>query len=197
MQAVQAVRSDIKSNDTRTLPQDLVIPFRAWLEARGVAVSDSGGGQYFRVRLEGQQRWLAIERGKGGAPVTPVALRNLIGDFLQDPSALVLRTVAPAPAVSDENPNFQILPLGAVPAPAAANKPRVRCKGAGCAKAVPPAPTEDAQYLSDLRDDFALHAPFSFDGLIHVNEETLESLVQLRWQYADLMMKHRPPVYGD
>ncbi|MCK2122081.1 hypothetical protein [Pseudomonas sp. PNPG3] len=68
-----------------------------------------------------------------------------------------------------ERRSAQVLPIGAIPAPRQARD------------------SEDAQYLSDLRDDFALHAP-----LWQQHSESLESFAKRRWAYADAMMKARP-----
>lgn len=54
------------------------------------------------------------------------------------------------------------------------------------------APVADPQHLEDLRDDFAIHCP-----LTQAAEESLTAFAIRRWQYADLMMKSRQPLYAD
>lgn len=57
------------------------------------------------------------------------------------------------------------------------------------------ASTAKAQYLSDLRDDLALHAPFNLPECF--TQEQLERHIKCRWAYADLMIKHRTTKAGD
>lgn len=212
---MQAVQNDtIKANDNGLFAADMAGKFRKWLEANGYPVRDSGAGQFFQVRLPSGNRWLAVERGKGGSIVTPVVLREVIDTFLS--GSVSAKTLALAVASGNHtqtkptqaattapasngatSKNFHVMPVGTTLVHDAPG-----CKSQSCASAAPtPAPVEDAQYLSDLRDDFALHAPIPFPALyastgLPVDEEMLVH-VQLRWRYADLMMKYRTTMSGE
>lgn len=50
----------------------------------------------------------------------------------------------------------------------------------------------DLEHLQDLRDDFAIHCPFSMS-----EDEDLAAFAVRRWAYADQMMASRLPQYAD
>ena len=162
-------------NDTGMLNAEQVPAFRAFLVENGVEVRDSGAGQFCHVRLPQQSRWWPIERGRAGAPVTPEVLRGHINQFKLRPSLATCPatiTVPPLPG----NAQFDNLPAP-VPAP-------VSPAGA----TITPLP----RYLSDLRDDFALHAP-----LVQQENESLAAFADRRWEYADVMISARTTKAGD
>lgn len=56
----------------------------------------------------------------------------------------------------------------------------------------PPMSARQSEYLRDLRDDFALRAP-----LVMAEGESMAAFADRCWSFADLMIKHRPPMTGD
>lgn len=50
--------------------------------------------------------------------------------------------------------------------------------------------TEHQRYLTDLRDDMAMHAP-----LVQLENETLAAFCKRRWEYATVMIANRPNEY--
>ena len=72
------------TNDSGLLKADQMPAFRAYLASvPGVVVRDGGAGQFFHVRLPDLPRWLPIERGAAGVPVTPQQLRGLVDVFVR------------------------------------------------------------------------------------------------------------------
>jgi hypothetical protein len=200
---MNAVAGDIKTNDAGLLQPEQMPGFRTWLENYGVAVRDGGAGQHFHVRIDGK-RWLPVERGKAGVAVTPVAMRPLIDAYITatSPSTLLVAgadvttlkgSTAPSPArpVIDRRTPRSADQIMSESVALATDKKRAREQ-----QALERQYQADKQYLSDLRDDFAVHAPFSHGGFPNEPGD-LERLVQLRWQYADLMMQARAAKVGD
>lgn len=151
-------------NDIGLLTAEQIPLFRAFLESKAMPVRDSGSGQFFHVRPAGSTRWLPIERGRAGAPVTPKVLRTWVDAFNEAPLSV------------------HALPLGAVPALTQISS----CQGAQ--KSAAPL----SRYLSDLRDDFALHAPLLWDDELSALENA-----NRRWEYADVMLATRTTQDGD
>lgn len=151
--------------DSAQLSIEQIQAFRKFLEACGLTVRDGSGDQFFHARLPGAKRWTPVERGRGGVPKTPGVLRTYLDNFLSEP--------APAP---EAVPSSTCLGIYA---------------GDDCALLT----DKDAQYLSDLRDDFALHAPLTIPGF--ASRTDLQDHVNARWEYADLMMAARAAKYGD
>ena len=254
MQAKQSVAVERRApgativNDIGLLSAEQIPAFWTFLVESGLQVRDSGAGQFFHVRLPELPRWLPIERGRAGAPVTPDVLRPFIASFLKKPLDRVMgevraarqaaeRVVARAafaqPVVVEPAAYNLDLPtlLGQAEAPARAamnavaelsphlaiNAPvthefqsfgeqravqRALKAPAPAAQvvshqgqALKSAPTDDAQYLSDLRDDFALHAPITLTK--NATKHDLEVHVSNRWEYADMMMAARTTKAGD
>lgn len=163
--------SAIIVNDTGLLNADQVPAFRAFLEASGLEVRDSGAGQFFHFRLADTKRWLPVERGRAGAPVTPNVLRPFIEQFTGRPP----RVVSPIQIVA------------ALPVADAALKTREKPCSLSCQPRPAfkePAPLD--AYLSDLRDDLALHAP-----LQQLPKESVLAFAIRRWEYADVMLATR------
>lgn len=222
-------------NDIGLLNAEQIPAFRVYLEESGLLVRDSGAGQFFHVRLPELPRWLPIERGRAGAPVTPDVLRPFVASFLKRPLDSVMGEVRAARQAAERavaraalaQPLTQLLEQAEAPAhaamnavaelaPLAINAPvthefqslgeqraaqRALTAPAPAAQTLKPAPTDDAQYLSDLRDDFALHAPFTWNDIngtvAGAEDDGLEYFVQLRWRYADLMLAARTTKAGD
>lgn len=191
-------------NDIGLLNAEQIPAFRVYLEESGLQVRDSGAGQFFHVRLPELPRWLPIERGRAGAPVTPDVLRPFVASFLKKPLDSVMgevraarqaaeRAVARAafaqPVVVEPatDPSGLALFLGQAEAPARAAMAEVAPFVVDSL-----ASTAEAQYLSDLRDDLALHAPLSWNGF-----ESLRDFAIRRWQYADMMLATRTTKAGD
>jgi hypothetical protein len=162
--------------------------FRVYLEESGLLVRDSGAGQFFHVRLPELPRWLPIERGRAGAPVTPDVLRPFVASFLKKPLDSAIGDVRAVRYAAERAVARAALALPVSVAPALESIPLIDPQ-------LSPAPTDDAQYLSDLRDDFALHAPIPLPALF--TQEQFERHVKGRWAYADLMMAARTTKAGD
>lgn len=159
----QAIR--VRVNDIGLLGIEQMPAFRQYLEAKGVPVRDSGSGQFFSVRLPGELRWLAIERGAAGFPVTSDKLRPFITGFIN------------VPEVQSDRPAEELIEAAmqhSLRQPRPAAKPAL------------------SGYLSDLRDDFALHAP-----LYQGEAESLSAFANRRWEYADEMIKARSVMSGE
>lgn len=207
MQQVAATTTIV--NDIGLIDAVQVPAFRAFLEQKGLQVRDGGAGQFFHARLADLPRWLPIERGKAGAPVTPALLRSFVDQFV-DQRATPHGESAEARSVRQSAERAVAraalsLPRECAPVEPAESEP---CKTAICTNAVacrPPVtlqggqprkpPVEDAQYLSDLRDDFALHAPIALPESF--TTEQLKRHIDGRWRYADLMMLARHTQAGD
>lgn len=176
----QVAATTIIVNDSGLLTADQIPAFRAFLVAEGFEVRDSGAGQFFHARFPGAQRWLPIERGRAGAPVTPQVLRQYVTSFQTQPPA-----GATGKARSDR-PGELAAARAALSLPVAVPTP--------AADVAEPAPTPAplSRYLSDLRDDLALHAP-----LFQMPDESLRSFAIRRWEYADVMISTRTTKAGD
>ena len=196
-------------NDTGLLNAEQIPAFRAYLVESGLQVRDSGAGQFFHVRLPELARWLPIERGRAGAPVTPDVLRPFIASFLKLPLATAIGEVRAARQAAERAVarTALVLPVECAPVEGLRIDPAngqdksvetvVRCNKGAVQEVIDirkPAMTDDAQYLSDLRDDFAVHAP-NLAHFGHIGDMT--ELVRLRWEYADLMMAARTTKAGD
>lgn len=153
-------------NDIGLLTADQVPAFRDYLVSIGVEVRDAGAGQFCHVRLPGAARWLPIERGRADAPVTPSAIRELVCDFHKK----TLNEGRSAGAAG----NMQLTQISSFQGEA--NDSRLAL----------------STYLSDLRDDLALHAP-----LVQLANESLRAFAIRRWEYADLMLATRTTKAGD
>jgi hypothetical protein len=196
-------------NDIGLLNAGQIPAFRVYLEESGLLVRDSAGsGQFFHVRLPELPRWLAIERGCGGAPVTPDVLRPFVASFLKKPLDSAIgevraarqsaeRAVAraalalPASVVGAAEPALESVHATVTRKLQAAASESWRQPGH--APVAAPAPL--SRYLSDLRDDLALHAPIS----LPVNpsaDDMLHNAIR-RWAYADMMLATRTAKAGD
>lgn len=207
MQNVAATTTIV--NDIGLVSAEQIPAFRAYLVESGLRVRDSGPGQFFHVcwAYSGRTRWLPIERGRAGAPVTPQLLRPLVDSFLKNPLDRAVgevraerqaaeRVVARA-ALDLPRECAPVEPLALDPASGQDKSFEVVvCTKQGKSLEVIDIrkPDADAQYLSDLRDDFAVHAP-TLAHFGHVGD--LAELVRLRWEYADLMMAARTTKAGD
>ena len=168
-------------NDIGLLKAEHIPQFRSFLESKGVQVRDAGTGQFCHIRMPNLPRWMPIERGRGGAPVTPTALRSLMDEFLL------------CDGVKEANQNFQILPVDAVPVAREAEQSAVTSlQGVAFMPPLAERPAPLSRYLNDLRDDLALHAP-----LVQLANETVRSFAIRRWEYADLMLATRTTTAGD
>lgn len=170
----QAASTAAIVNDIGLLNAEQMPDFRAFLASKGLPVRDGGGGQFFHVRLPDAPRWMPIERGRAGAPVTPVALRPYVDEFACLPSVYVL---------SDTSRQFHLVP-GALDRPAT-----LSAVASFQGEAKNPALS---RYLSDLRDDLALHAPVPWDRQLTVEQNAMR-----RWEYADGMLATRTTQAGD
>lgn len=188
-------------NDTGLLNAEQIPAFRAYLVESGLQVRDSGAGQFFHVRLPELARWLPIERGRAGAPVTPDVLRPFIASFLKLPLATAIGEVRAARHAAERNVARAALAQPVVAAPVAQFQEQAEAPARAAMADVAPfvvdslASTAETQYLSDLRDDFALHAPIPLPALF--TQEQFERHVKGRWAYADLMMAARTTKAGD
>lgn len=190
-----------------SLSTEQLLEFRKFLEVSGLTVRDGSGDQFFHVRLPGSPRWVPVERGRGGSPVIRGGLQAYLDRFLSCPApALEALRIRAGRADSfagagDETPPTPQLGKSAqdFPMPARCTKTPVTDQGSAIQVTRQLCPTaksvDEAQYLSDLRDDFALHAPVVLPEVF--TAEQLERFVQLRWRYADLMIKHRTTMAGD
>lgn len=206
MQNVAATTTIV--NDSGLVRADQIPAFRAYLEESGLQVRDApGAGQFFHVRSPDNARWLPIERGRAGAPVTPQVLRSYVDGFLRTPLDSAVGQVRAQRQAAERavaraalaQPTAVDVPAGNSDAPLVLfagvkegkDGPEVRVSSRQGQTLTSP---DDAQYLSDLRDDFAVHAP----NLGHfANVGDLAELVRLRWEYADLMMAARTTQAGD
>ena len=161
--------------------------FQKYLESAGHEVRTGGAGQFCHVRLRESARWLPIERGRGGAPVTPLALREEVNSFLHAQRSMLSGVLATEIAQRSGSRGK------ASPSAPAANDPPPKSLVVS-SNGETRAPIDDAQYLSDLRDDFAVHAP-NLDRFSQTGD--MADLVRLRWEYADLMMAARSNTSGD
>lgn len=161
-------------NDIGLFKAELIPQFRSFLESKGMQLRDAGAGQYFHVRLPDFPRWMPIERGRAGAPVTPAALRPYVQEFL--------RLVGELP---DSQRNFHILPL----------QPDGRLIPIASLQGEAKKPAAMSRYLSDLRDDLALNAPISLSK--NATEDDLRNHAINRWAYADMMLATRTTQDGD
>lgn len=198
--ATTTIVNDIGLFDAQQIPA-----FRAFLEKQGLQVRDGGAGQFFHARLPDLARWLPIERGKAGAPVTPALLRSFVDQFVytlvesaparaarQTAERAVARAALSLPREcapvehAESDPGETVICTNAL-----ACRPPVSLQGSQVRKL----PVEDAQYLSDLRDDFALHAPIPL-GQFATDQDMRDNAIR-RFQYADLMMAARTTQAGD
>lgn len=161
-------------NDIGLLTADQMPLFRAFLESKAVPVRDSGSGQFFHVRPPGSIRWLPIERGRAGAPVTPTVLRRFVDAFLETSQAA--QPDGPVRLVAVQS----FTPLE-----------RPACSRQGT-KETSASSAADQRYLSDLRDDLALHAPVPWDPEVSAEQNAIR-----RWKYADVMLATRTTKDGD
>ncbi|RUT30854.1 hypothetical protein WG29040_23225 [Pseudomonas sp. PAMC 29040] len=175
-------------SDSAQLSIEQIHAFRKFLEACGLTVRDGSGDQFFHARLPGAKRWTPVERGRGGVPNTPGVLRMYLDNFLSVP-APALEAVPSSAGLSIYAADDCVPLLGkpTVMGQVSATKHR-SCLLTDKEK-------EDAQYLRDLRDDFALHAPLAIPGF--ASRTDLQAHVNARWEYADLMMAARAEKYGD
>jgi hypothetical protein len=206
MQNVAATTTIV--NDTGLVSAEQIPAFRAYLVESGLRVRDSGAGQFFHVQVPGGTRWLPIERGRAGAPVTPQLLRSYVDGFLRTPLNTAVGQVRAERQAAERAVARAALDLPRECAPAPEHQPLHEQRKAFreslktttaqlvSTQGVSLKSTGDAQYLSDLRDDFALHAPIPPLGK-HPTEQELEQHVIRRWEYADLMIKHRTTQAGD
>lgn len=182
-------------SDSAQLSIDQIQAFRKFLEACGLTVRDGSGDQFFHARLPGAKRWTPVERGRGGVPKTPGVLRTYLDNFLSVP--------APAPeavasSAGDGCTPMLCKPVQDLPVLDRCTKPSVTDQGSAIthrAYLLTDKEKADAQYLRDLRDDFALHAPFGIPAF--ASRADLQGHVNARWEYADLMMEARTAKYGD
>lgn len=191
---MQQVAATTTVNDSGLVRADQIPAFRAYLVESGLQVRDApGAGQFFHVRSPDNARWLPIERGRAGAPVTPQVLRSYVDGFLRTPLDSAVGQVRAQRQAAERAVARAALALPAVVEPAPEPVP-VPAAQVVSTQGVALKSTVDAQYLSDLRDDFAVHAPdmtrFCLIG-------DLTELVRLRWEYADLMMAARTAKAGD
>lgn len=222
MQTVAATTTIV--NDTGLVSAEQIPAFRAYLEESGLQVRDAGAGQFFHVRWQysGRTRWLPIERGRAGAPVTPQLLRPLVDRFLKNPLDRAVGEVRAERQAAERAVAREALAqptvVEALPGYTAAFKAQVEAPVRAALEAIAPfieepeaikapaaqlvsdqdvalASTADAQYLSDLRDDFALHAPITLP-MNATAQDMVDNAVR-RWQYADLMMAARTAKAGD
>ena len=166
-QAVAATATIV--NDIGLLTADQVPAFRDYLVSKGVEVRDAGAGQFCHVRLPGAARWLPIERGRADAPVTPSAIREFVCAFHKKPLH-----EGHARRIADADGNKQLTQISSFQGEANDT------------------PIALSTYLSDLRDDLALHAP-----LVQLENESLRAFAIRRWEYADLMLATRSVMTGD
>lgn len=173
----QAAATAIIVNDIGLLKAEQIPPFRTFLMANGVLARDAGAGQFCHVLLPDTTRWLPIERGRGGAPVTPANLRHLVDAFLEKQAE-----------ASKAGPVTLVAVEAVAPAKEKPGCTR-QCTAPGPARS----PAEQ-QYLDDLRDDFAMHAPIDLHS-DHPDDLRINAI--RRWQYADMMMATRTTQAGD
>lgn len=188
-------------NDIGLLNAEQIPAFRVYLEESGLQVRDSGAGQFFHVRLPELPRWLPIERGRAGAPVTPDVLRPFVASFLKKPLDSVMGEVRAARQAAERAVARAALALpvtvgtaGPALEPTRPVEPEqsvvTSLQGVAFSK---PAPLP--RYLSDLRDDLALHAPIPL--VEHATDEDMRNNAIRRWKYADVMLATRTTTAGD
>jgi len=194
-------------NDIGLLNAEQIPAFRVFLEESGLLVRDSGAGQFFHVRLPELPRWLPIERGRAGAPVTPDVLRPFVASFLKKPLDSVMGEVRAARQAAERAVARAALDLplnvfSASPAllePIRPVEPEQSVVTSSQGVAFMPALAKQAaplsSYLSDLRDDFALHAPIPLCSL-HTEDDLMNHAIR-RWEYADVMLSTRSVKAGD
>ena len=175
-------------NDIGLLNAEQIPDFRVFLEESGLQVRDSGAGQFFHVRLPELPRWLPIERGRAGAPVTPDVLRPFVASFLKKPLDSAIGDVRAARLTAERAVARAALALPVTVVSAAPDLEPIPLID----PQLSPAPTDDAQYLSDLRDDLALHAPVRWDPELSDVQNA-----NRRWEYADVMLAARTTKAGD
>lgn len=187
-------------NDTGLLNAEQIPAFRAFLVESGLETRDSGAGQFFHVRLPELSRWLPIERGRAGAPVTPDVLRPFIASFLKLPLATAIGEVRAARHAAERNVARAALAQPVVVEVATDPMTQFQEQATAPARAAMAAlepvdrkaPAPLSRYLSDLRDDLALHAPVRWDP-----ELSAEANAIRRWEYADVMLATRTTKAGD
>lgn len=198
------------ANGSGKLGIDQIPTFRKFLGLSGLTVRDGSGDQFFHVRLPGSPRWVPVERGRGGAPVIRGALQAYLDQFLSCP-APAIEAVFSLANISGTEPEFPVELVKALSHPQLGqyvqDLPVIeRCTNSpitdqgsaihGDRQLCPTAKSvDDAQYLSDLRDDFAVHAPIFMP--VSPSSADLENHINARWAYADLMMKRRAMKSGD
>lgn len=193
-----------------SLSTEQLLEFRKFLEVCGLTVRDGSGDQFFHVRLPGSPRWVPVERGRGGAPVIRGGLQAYLDQFLSCPAPAMeaLRVRAERPATELEFPVEVVKALShpqlgqhmrGLPVIERCTNSPITDQGSaihGDRQLCPTAKSvDDAQYLSDLRDDFALHAPLPIPAFFSLAD--LQRNVNARWEYADLMMAGRTAKAGD
>ena len=193
-----------------SLSTEQLLEFRKFLEVGGLTVRDGSGDQFFHVRLPGSPRWVPVERGRGGAPVIRGGLQAYLDRFLSCPAPAMaaLRVRAARPATELEFPVEVVKALShprlgqhmqGLPVIERSTNSPITDQGSaihGDRQLCPTAKSvDDAQYLSDLRDDFAVHAPIFMP--VSPSSADLENHVNARWEYADLMMAARTAKAGD
>ena len=178
----QVERKAAIANDVGQLGIDQVSEFRAYLVACGFMARDGSGDQFFHVRRPDDQsrRWIPIERGRGGVPKTPGVLRKYLDAFLSAPASPFREAVVSSARLASVPGTALELPVEA-PAQLVSTLQAFKIVQA-----------DDAQYLSDLRDDLALHAP-----LVKRADESVHQFAVRRWEYADVMLITRSVKYGD
>lgn len=185
-------------NDIGLLKAEHIPQFRSFLESKGVQVRDAGAGQFCHVRMPNLPRWMPIERGRGGAPVTPVVLRTLVEEFLVrtglSRELKQVLSIAEAPARAAIAALAPTLQAQELQSPAAPEMPLTQVSSfQGSSDIKTPAPLN--RYLSDLRDDLALNAPISLSK--NATEDDLRNHAINRWAYADMMLATRTTQDGD
>ncbi|WP_219097602.1 hypothetical protein [Pseudomonas sp. UMAB-40] len=190
----QAECKAVMVNDIGLLNADQVPAFRAFLEKSGLQVRDSGAGQFFHFRLPDVRRWLPVERGRAGAPVTPDVLREYICQFNKKPLHAAMGAFRPPVAGAIATPANSEPAGSASPAlePIRLVEPAVLSMAPLGARLEFKQPAPLSRYLSDLRDDLALHCP-----LVQQHNESVRSFAIRRWEYADVMLSTRSAQSGD
>ncbi|MBD8671596.1 hypothetical protein [Pseudomonas lurida] len=185
-------RAPIITNDYGLILPHQVEPFRAWLKRNGCVTKDGGAGQFFHVKTA--LGWAPVQRGARNKVVTPLALRPVISDFqsarpapaFSSPDNILVQVAEPAcaPIAANDVPaSSRVLSLagktGSVPSTSSAPAAEADAPCVSVAE-------NDALYLSDLRDDFAVHAYLPMK-----KDEPLHDYALRRWEFASLMVQLR------
>lgn len=179
-------RAPIITNDYGLIQPHQVDSFRAWLDRSGCVTKDGGAGQFFHVKTS--LGWAPVQRGARNKVVTPLALRVVIGDYTKSmprpasPAAVNILVQAAEPSCAQTAAND---------APVASRVLTLAGKNSGGQHSTPspapaPATEDDSLYLSDLRDDFAVHAYLPMK-----KDEPLHDYALRRWEFASLMVQLR------